>query len=47
MKIRAEDFGCGAAATEYNMILVLFIIIVVTAGKSVGINLGGLLGVRT
>lgn len=53
MKIRAltilhaEDLRCGAVATEFNMILVLLIIIVVTTGISAGINLGGLLGVRT
>jgi hypothetical protein len=45
--LHAKKFRSGVAATKFNMFLVLLITIVLTTGTSVGLNLGGLIGVRT
>jgi hypothetical protein len=43
----AKNIRCVVVASKFNMVLVLLIIIVLTTGTSIGLNIGGLLGVRT
>jgi hypothetical protein len=45
--LHAKNFRCGVSATKFNMLLVLLIAIILTTGTSVGLNLGGLIGVCT